>query len=386
MGKPYPDHEDEASDRYERLEELLQQTLALASEIAEDAGRALPGERIIVHRRSNSDPVGSQPSGAHRQDIRRSLLERRNALKLDDSEDSPAHSPSPASSVQEPFSPDPVAVSLDAVVEKGRTSDNDLCVLDNVSATSAAGRFAEPSSNRSSVLSTDEGQFGLAAQTSLPQLIPNENSPKRLQRPSFPQRNTSMLVHNSQESSVGASMETVLAPQIKQNARTERSERRMTPAPEFLLRSPAHYRPPISDQNSDIAAEKLQKSDECQEGHTVAHNYSYRPKWHVRILPVASSRGRGRGSTTRSSPTLMKFEAVFPFKASAEGNVMPSLSYNGESSFFIIGQPPVDSSPESPRPQTVGEETSVDHEKTLQDLIDEWEYDAVAPGVEDKKL
>lgn len=384
MGKLYPDNEDEASDRHERLQDLLQQTLALAGEIAEDEGRVLPGECIIVHTRSNSDPVGAQPPGAHRQDIRHSLLERRKALKLDDSEDSPIQSPSPASSVQEPFSPDPVAVSLDAVVEKGKTSDNDLCVLDNVSATSAAARFAEPSSNRSSVLSADEGQFSLAAQTSSSQLIPNQNSPKRLQRPYFPQRNTSMIVHNGQDASAGASMETVLAQQIKQNARTERSGRRTTPAREFSLRSPAHYRPPISHQNSDIVAEKPQKSNEYQEGHTAAHHYSSRPKWQVRILPIASS--RGQGSTTYSSPTLVKFEAVFPLKATAEGNTMPSLSYNGESSYFIIGQPPMDSSPESPFPQTVREETSIDHEKTLQDLIDEWEYDAVAPGVEDKKL
>lgn len=144
MSKAHPDNRDEASDKYERLEELLRQTVILAGEIAEGKGRPLPGECIVVRRRSNSDPAGAHLLGSYRYDIRRSLLERRKALKLDDSEDSPGPSPSPESSVQEPLSPGSVAVSLDAVVEKGKTSnDDDLCVLDNAPATSVTPCFVE---------------------------------------------------------------------------------------------------------------------------------------------------------------------------------------------------------------------------------------------------
>jgi hypothetical protein len=111
MSKVYPEIEDAVSEKHERLGELLRQTLALAGEIAEDKGRHLPGECIILRRMSNSDPAGAHHPGPHRQSIRRSLLERRKALNLNDSEDSlsPSPSPSHASSVQEPFSPGSVA-------------------------------------------------------------------------------------------------------------------------------------------------------------------------------------------------------------------------------------------------------------------------------------
>lgn len=133
MSKAYQDDEIKVSDNCKRLEELLRQTLTLAGEIADDKGRCLPGECIVVKRRSNSDPTG-----ANRQDIRHSLLKRRKAFNIEECEHSQSQSQSPASSVQEPFSPASLAVSLDAVMEKGKTSDDDLCVLDTASAASVA--------------------------------------------------------------------------------------------------------------------------------------------------------------------------------------------------------------------------------------------------------
>lgn len=378
MNTEYPDTEDQASDKYARLSELLRQTLTLASEIAEDKGHSLPGECIIVQRRTNSDPTEAHPSESYRQDIRRSLLDRKKALKLDDSEDSQVPSPSPGSSVQEPFSPGSVAVSLDAVVEKGKTSGDDLCILDNASATSATPCPIGLPSNRSSLLLSDEGQHSFAGQTSLAQFATNENAVKRLQRPSFPQRNTSMIVHNGQESPVEATSRTSLPQQVTHNSSK-------TPAQESPLGLPARPRTSKSQPNSETALKTPQKSEEeSREGDSAKHNHQSSPKWHVRILPISPS--RDPGSAASSPPSLIRVEAVFPLQTSTEGNATCSLSYNGEPSYFLISQPPVDSSSGSPRLHASKEGTSVDNKKTLQEFIDEWEYDAEAPGVEDKKL
>lgn len=377
MSKPYSGHEDGSSDRYERLEELLRQTLTLAGEIAEDKGRPLPGECIIVRRSSNSDPTGG-----NRQDIRSRLLKRRKALKFDESEDSQSQSQSPASSVQEPFSPGSLAVSLDAVVEKGKTSDNDLCVLDNASATSAVARFAEPPSNRSSILSTDEGQHGLAAQTPLAQVLSNA---KRLLRPSLPKRSTSMIAHSGQESLVEASTEICAPQQNTEDPRHDRSGRCRKPAHESPQGSPARPRTPKSHQNSDTVLKRSQKiEDEHLKGETTAANQPSPPRWHIRIVPVASS--RDSGSPAPSSGTLVKLEAVFPLGSSAEGNTTSSLAYNGEPSYIITDRPPTDSSPESPRPRADKEDILVSPEKSLQEFIHEWQHDAESPGVEERRL
>lgn len=377
MSKQHPDTEDGGSDRYERLEDLLRQTLTLAGEIAEDNGRTLPGECIIVRRRSNADP-----SGANRPGVLRSLLKTRKALKLDESEGSPSQSPSPASSVQEPFSPGSVAVSLDAVVENGKTSGDDLCVLDNAPATSGLARFAEPPSNRSSLLSTDEGQHGLATQSLLPQFLSNTNVPKRLQRPSLPRGNTSMIVHSGHESLVEASRETCVPRQNTENPRKERSRRRSTSANESPQGSPVRSGTPNFHWNSSTSLRRPQKVEEESRGvNTTSAN---QPKWQVRILPVASS--RESGSPTAYSPALMKLEAVFPLEASAEGSAASSLVCKGEPSYIIIGRPPMESSTESPHPGADGDEILVAEEKSLQEFIDEWECDAGAPEVEERRL
>lgn len=378
MSKPNPANEDGGSNKYERLEELLRQTLTLAGEIAKDKGRPLPGECIIVQRRSNSEPTG-----ANRQDIRLSLLKRRKALRSDESEDS--QSPSPASSVQEPFSPGTVAVSLDAVVEKGKTSNDDLCVLDDASATSVAARFADPPSNRSSLLSTDEGQHGLAAQIPLPQLLSNTNVPKRLQRPSLPQKNTSMIVHSGQVSLVEASPEHFVPQQNTENPRNDRSGRRSTNTRESPQGSAGRSKTPQTPRNSDNALKRPQKIEEGRlNGEIATANQTSPPSWHIKILPVVSS--QDSGSPTPSSPALMKLEAFFPLEASVEDNATPSLSYNGEPSYIIIGRSPINSSPGSPHPRSDEDEIPVAQKKSLQQFIDEWEYDAESPGMEGRKL
>lgn len=378
MSRPNPDNEDGGSDKYKRLEELLRQTLTLAGEIAEDKGLPLPGECIVVRRRSNSEPTG-----ANLQNIRLSLLKRRKALKSDESEDSP--SPSPASSVQEPFSPGTVAVSLDAVVEKGKTSNDDLCVLENASTTSVGARFAEPPSNRSSLLSTDDGQHGLAAQTPLPQLLSNTNAPKRLQRPSLPQKNTSMIVHSGQKSLVDASPESCVPQQDTEKPRNDPSERRRTLAHRSPQGSPGRSKTPKTPRNSDNALKRPRNFEEGRlNGEITTANQTSPPSWHIKILPVVSS--QDSGSPTPSSLALMKLEAFFPLEASAEDNAAPSLSYNGESSYIIIGRSPINSSPGSPHPRSDEDEILVAQKQSLQQFIDEWEYDAESPGVEGRKL
>lgn len=380
MSKPSPDNEDGGSDKYERLEELLRQTLTLAGEIAEDKGRPLPGECLVVRRSSNSDPTGE-----NRQDISSRMLKRRKDLKFDESEDSQSQSQSPASSIQEPFSPGSLAVSLDAVVEKGKTSDNDFCVLDNASTTSAVARLAEPPSNRTSLLSTDEGQHGLAAQTALAQVLSNANVPKRLLRPFLPKRSTSMIAHSGQESLMEASPETCVPQQNTEIPRHDRSGRCRTPAHESPQGSPARSRTPKSHQNSDTVLKRSQKiEDEHLKGETTAANQTSPPKWHIRIVPVASS--RDSGSPAPSSGTLVKLQAVFPLRASAEGNATSSLAYNGEPSCIITDRPPTDSSPESPRPRANEEGILVAQEKSLQEFIHEWQHDAESPGVEERRL
>jgi hypothetical protein len=384
MNKAYPDNEGEASDMYERLEELLRQTVTLAGEIVEDKGCLLAGECIVVRRRSNSDPTGAQPMGPYRHDIRRSLLAGRQALKPDDSEDIPGPSPSPESSVQEPFPPGSVAVSLDAVMEKGKTPDDGLCFLGNASPTSVTSCFVEQSSNRSSLLSTEDGQHGLTAPASVSQHPSNENTLKRLHRPSFLQRNTSMIVHDGQESLAETPMGRFLPQQITQNPSTERLGRRKTPAQESPLDSPNRSRTSKCQRSSDNALEKHQKNEEGREGDIFVRDQSSPPNWHVKILPIAPS--RDIGSSASSLPALVKLEVVFPLRASAQGNSMPSLLYSGEPSYFVISRPPTDSSPRSPRLQASEESASVDHERNLREFIDEWEYDAEVPEVEDRKL
>lgn len=193
-----------------------------------------------------------------------------------------------------------------------------------------------------------------------------------------------MIVHNGQESLVIETPTGRLLPQqITQKSSAEWLGRRKMPAQESPLGLPARSRTSKCQRNSGNTMEKSQKSEEDGDGDITAHDHPSPPKWHVKILPIAPS--RDLGSAASSPPAIVKLEAVFPLKASAEGNAMPSLSCNGGHSYFIIGQPPTAPSPKSPRPQASEGATSVDHEKTLQEFIDEWEYDAEAPGIEDKK-
>ncbi|KAL1848369.1 hypothetical protein Daus18300_013615 [Diaporthe australafricana] len=269
MSKTHHDDEFESPDKYERLEELLRQTLRLAGEIAESKGRRLADERIILRKRSSSDPAA-----AKRPDIRRSLLKTRNDLSMDDSENSQSQSQSPASSVQEPFSPGALAVSLDAVVEQGGRSQNDL-----------------------------------------------------------------------------------------------------TPDQDLPQGSPAA---------SDTALQRPQKiKEERSEGEAVAVNQPSPPKGHVSILPVSVARDSSKRRP--SSPAFLKFEAVFPLKAIAEGNAVASIVYNSEPSYIIIGTTPTSNSAESPLARAQQEGSPFPHEKSLREFIDEWDYDADAPGVEKKR-
>lgn len=381
MSKAHRHDEIEETDKYERLEELLLQTLRLAGEIAESKGRPSEGECIILRKRSNSDPAE-----AKRPDIRRSLLKRRHNLSMDDSENSQSQSQSPASSVQEPFSPVALAVSLDSIVEQGRRSQNDLCILDNASTTSNAPCLAEPPSNRSSVLSIDDAQHGLAAPSPSPQLHANEHSPKKLQRPCLPQKSTSMIVHSGQESLVESSTENFMAQQVTENPKNERLGRRRTPVEGLPQGSPAASRSPRSQRTSGTAPKRPQKIKEEHSGGEamVATDHPSPPKWHVESLPVASARDSSK--LNLSSPALMKFEAVFPLKGFAQSNAASSLAYNSESSYIIIGPVPMVKSAESPLSRDQEEDNPIPYEKSLQDFIDEWEYDAEASGSEEKRL
>lgn len=230
----------------------------------------------------------------------------------------------------------------------------------------------------------DDGQHSLAAQTPLPQLLSNENPPERLQRSSLPQKNTSIVVHGGQDSLVEASIETHVPEKNAENPRNELLGRHRTPAHKPPLVSPARPKTPKSHRNSDATPKRRQQTDEERRKGEATANRSPPPKWQIKILPVASA--RYLDSPAPSSPALMKLEAVFPLKTTTKGNATSSLAYDSEPLYIIIGRAPMDSSPASPRPRADEDDISDAHEKSLQEFIDEWEYDAEAPGVEGKTL
>lgn len=182
--QPSPPHSDDSpsspssqEEKYARLESLLCQTLALAGEISETktplkpirpytAGGThthLPGECIILRKTCSaavSEPTGNGVSrGAF--DVRRHsstnyphhIGRHGRAIKLsltpptmlgrqtdNDREDESSDSVE-SSSIQEPFSPGSLAMSLDAVVENNRSRDELVCLesFDNQTSSPVTG-------------------------------------------------------------------------------------------------------------------------------------------------------------------------------------------------------------------------------------------------------
>lgn len=124
------------------------------------------------------------------------------------------------------------------------------------------------------------------------------------------------------------------------------------------------------------------------------------PRWQVRIIPVPS-RPREPISCPPEisiSPAVVKLEAVLPYRLFSDGNSAPE-GWGSEDSYIIIGPPPMVCAGTSPAAGDTGvmeeknplgcPETERDfqtvHDMSLQDLIDDWEYAAGTPEVEDAK-
>ncbi|KAJ4396650.1 hypothetical protein N0V93_000871 [Gnomoniopsis smithogilvyi] len=118
-------------EKYNHLEDLLRQTLRLAGEISEELSREDPS-RISAARAGYTQTSGecivlrttSRTASEPTFQLRRQSSTGKKHRKLRPSDDSEQNSTSPsaASSMQEPFSPGSLAMSLDAIVE-GKRSD-----------------------------------------------------------------------------------------------------------------------------------------------------------------------------------------------------------------------------------------------------------------------
>ncbi|KAK7746509.1 hypothetical protein SLS53_002468 [Cytospora paraplurivora] len=123
MSSKQHDEDNGSPDKYERLEQLLHQIFALAGEIAADKGQGrarsdghLPEECIVLRK----EATGSVRTGTVQQTIEHTLP--KTSSFPDDIEDkrNGSQGPSAARSVQEPFSPGTLALSLAAIAEHDR--------------------------------------------------------------------------------------------------------------------------------------------------------------------------------------------------------------------------------------------------------------------------
>lgn len=371
-------------DKYTRLEDLLRQTLALAGEISETktplkparpyayAHAHLPGECIILRKTSAtaSEPAGgfdvrrhsntSYPYRTRRRMIRGRMTAaaaaaaaaaapsptttataRKQSASDDDNEEEEEDSASvDSSSVQEPFSPGSLALSLDAIVE-GNRGTSELVFRDNASMTAmGTSRFPEsPPPTRAMV------------------------SPRSPRSPTSP---GSPLQQQQQQEGVQQSPPPPPPP----------SGRRPTPTSVSIPVLETTTRPSASHRASSVGAEARPLSP---------------PRWHVRILPVSLT-PRERNSlppNTPASPAFVKLEAVFPYRFFANGRTATTTGWSSEGSYIIIGRPPLVAGTntgmaDSPPLQCEDFEHAFQtvHERSLQDFIDEWEYAAGTPAGE----
>ncbi|CAN8105961.1 unnamed protein product [Discula destructiva] len=332
-----PSHDTDSSpieEKYSRLEDLLRKSLGLAGEIAETVSRQrqsrtsatlpghahLPGECVVL--RKTSQPVSDPMIELSRRSSSRHPRGKSRLRAFNDSEeDSPSASVAP--SMQEPFSPGSLAMSLDAVVE-GKRSD-DLRCFDN--STSLADKMSDSSSLTRVTTRTSQG-------------------------PASPRSPTpgSTLGQDPMSESVSA-----------------------TSAPIPIPGKP-RKRPSSSLRNSSQSRASGEEAS------------SPPPKWHVRIVPIALNREAILPSSpprTPAAPAFVKLEAVFPYRFFSEGN--SAARWSGEGSYIIIGRPPMDDYQSPLNPDEFEHEFGPATERSLRDFIDEWEctVDETAGEVEE---
>lgn len=307
-------------EKYNRLEDLLRQTLGLAGEIAETSSQRqyrttttlparhthVPGECIVLRKTSQtvSEPtieLGRRSSSRHPR--------RKSRLPVFNDSEEGSVSASVAPSMQEPFSPGSLAMSLDAVVE-GERSDDQVCFENPASLADTL-----PESTPLSRVTTSQ-----------------ERASTRSQTPG------SMLGHESMSESVSAVSAPIPIPG-KPRCRPSASHRNSSQGPRAGEEPPS---PP--------------------------------PKWHVRIVPVAFNRDPILPSSpprTPAPPAFVKLEAVFPYRFFSDGNA--AARWCGEGSYIIIGRPPVDEHQSPLNLDECEQEFGPATERCLGDFIDEWE-------------
>lgn len=304
----------ESSEKYARLEDLLRQTITLAEEIVESrphetlapsaTSHQLPAECITLWKTSRSGPVSS-PYYTH---LSSPVVANRKRLYTgEDSESgtSVAPTPSAASSIQEPFSPGSLALSLDAIVE-GKRCDSEMCCLDTSStANLASGRIPE---------------LAMSPRPSMPSTILD-----------------SQHAHHLTDG---------IKPSQGMGGFGERSIQSQVP-----------------------------------------------PRWHTCTLPVTSS-VRTREILCSPAPSVssafVKVEAVLPCRIFGGTNV-GATSWNSEGSYITIRWPPLDVASGNGMEDTSGHVRGHEHrpqarsERSLQNLIDEWDYSAGPLELEERK-
>ncbi|KUI61045.1 hypothetical protein VP1G_08239 [Cytospora mali] len=354
------DNDNERTEKCGRLEQLLLEVLALAGEIAEDKEQEraksvdnLSGECIILQKASVSN------SARANQHIRRHSFPIPKNFGDVEREGEERQIPPTESSVQEPFSPGTLALSLDAMVE-GDSSDSGSCILDSGSSTPFANRL--PETNKKSSLSSIEEVKEPGAITrppSPPQITPTERSPELRRRappPPPPSKTTS--------TQTPASPHSPDCPRVRDRSSSTQS----CPLPGShaqLCRGMNNSR-----HSMDSPLSPLKGAINRYET-TGGTNQTLPCRWQARIIPIPCS--PSSGSPPSTTPTFVKLEAIFPYKSFADGNAASPPGWSSEGSYTIIGQPLLDNAPGDPHFQDCGQDFQDVPEKSLQDYIDEWD-------------
>ncbi|KUI72870.1 hypothetical protein VM1G_08450 [Cytospora mali] len=367
------DNDSECTEKCGRLEQLLREVLALAGEIAEEKGQEraksvddLPGECIILRKASVANPTGAKQR-TRRHSFPRPINFGDVERESEESQDPPAES-----SVQEPFSPGTLALSLDAMVE-GDSSDSGSCILDSGSSTPFANRLPEP--NKKSSLSSIEEVKEPGAITRPPsplQITPTEGSPELRRRappPPPPSKTTSTQTPASPYS-----------PDCLR-VRDRSSSTQSCPLPgshaplcRGMVNSRHSMDGPLSPMKGAINRYET----------TGGTDQTLPCRWQVRIVPIPCFPSPGVPPST--TPAFVKLEAVFPYRFFADGNAASPPGRSSEGSYIIIGRPPLELHPGDPHSQDCGQDFQAVPEKSLQDYIDEWDdFAAGTPEVDDAR-
>lgn len=173
MSSNRSDNDNALSQKCRRLEDLLHQALTLASAIAEDQAppdSALSAGHIRGEDTTQLKASTPDPAGANQHQARHIFPGTQNDEAVDpkDKRGDTQTSPPPASTVQEPFSPGTLALSLDAMVEGDTPDGGDCassCCLDN------SGPSSSSSTTKKSSLSSIEESLEPGGLVSLSALL-----------------------------------------------------------------------------------------------------------------------------------------------------------------------------------------------------------------------